>query len=281
MDFFNNNWLAASSNSNAYERGIYFSDPGVSLIFGGLGKLEFGEWANFVFTPILNGRIPISITSRQQNLAASFGAAVQGSWSSPELPAGLGTLFFQYTPSVRGNAYTQVGATMPCTAGGQKRSTLPSSSGIDNEAYIFARQEQLLPNGECVLVGRQGLASLSNSINFGWNSAEEGTHNISISLGHAMSFLRPIAKDDRSQRYNFSNFTQTVSGGLSYTFTIPGAWVNDQQIFLTLGTSNSVPMFTNTDKSLDAEQVLSFPFWDFYAPANNNSSVFFDISVTL
>jgi hypothetical protein len=265
IDFSVASWTFSTGGTGVYERQVRVSDPSVALIFPGIFKEEF---TGAVLSLVASARAPISITSRQQNLITNFGGAAQVSWSQ-DVP--FGSFFLQYTPSIRGAVYSEVAATMPCDApqGGLARAGANPVNGVDELPTLIAREGEILPNGECILRGRQPLASVSNSFAGGW-SDPSGNHTISLSGGIAHSFLRPMkASPELSSPFaSGQNFNESTNGSLNYTYTLPV----DFNAFITTGTFSSQPAFAGSN-------YFRFPFWDFVTPANNFSGVFFDITV--
>ena len=268
IDFSVANWLPAYTNGGVFDRQVRVGDPSLALILPGIFKEEFtGVGMSLVFS----GRAPLSITSRQQNLITNLGGSAQFMWGSPETP--VGTFFVQYTPSARASFYSQPGPTMPCDVPVPYELPRPAGdpiNGLDELPLILPRTEQLLPNGECVLSGRQSLGSISNSVATGW-STTDGAHNISLSLGWALRFLRPLqnSPDLASPFSSGQNFSESSSGSLSYTYTVPV----DFPFYIGVGVGSDQPVFTADNKA------VRFPFWDFFTPANGFSSAFFDVTV--
>lgn len=259
-----NNWLSAYSNSGVYERQVRVSDFGIGFILPGAYTEEI---TGISATPILSLRLPLSITSRQLNLFTSAAASVQLGWNSPETPVGVFSV--QYTPSVRGNLYTQNGATIPCEAAVQSGGVVTNPLQQGDLPLAYGRAVEILPTGECVLRGRQSIAGIGNTAAVSWSL---DAHSVSLELGHGLSFLRPLTDHPElsSEFSSGQNFTETSSGGISYTYTVPV----DFQMFLTAGISSSQPLYSSANQ-------LRFPFYDFVTPANNLSAAFFDVSVGL
>lgn len=262
IDFSVSNWLPASSNTGVYERQIRVSDFAVGLILpGALRESTTG----IVATPIMALRAPLSITSRMQHLITSATLAAQVSWSSPETPVGM--FMIQYTPVLRGNVYAREAPTIPCEAGVNLAGVVSNPLQNGDLPVAYARQAEVADNGECILRGRQAMGSIASNGAATWIA---GNHAVSLTLGHALGFLRPL--DDRpdlqSQFATGQGFNETTNGSLSYTYTVP----IDGQLFLTAGIASSQPAFT-------ANNQLRFPFFDFFTPATNFAAAFFDVSV--
>jgi hypothetical protein len=268
IDFSVNNWLPASSNIGVFDRQVRVGDPSLALI---LPAIFVEEFTGIMMSVVGSVRAPLSITSRQQNLITNAGGAAQFMWGSPETP--IGSFFVQYTPSARFNFYSQPGPTMPCETPDAYAPPRPLGdpvNGLDELPLVLPRVEQLLPNGECVIAGRQNIGSLNNSFATGWSTLD-GAHNVTLSLAYSLGFLRPL-KSDPSLSSPFSsgqNFNENTQGSVSYTYTVPV----DFPFFLTTGVFSGQPVWTADGST------LRFPFWDFITPANNFSGGFFDITV--
>jgi hypothetical protein len=268
IDFSVNNWLPAFSNAGVFDRQVRVGDPSLALILPGIFTEEL---TGIMMSVVVSARAPLSIGSRQQNLITNVGGAAQFMWGSPETP--IGTFFVQYTPSVRAAFYSQPGATMPCdtpTAYGTPRPTGDPVNGVDDLPLVLPRVEQLLPNGECVIAGRQNIGSVNNSMATGW-STTDGAHNVSLGLAWSIGFLRPLANDPSlaSPFSSGQNFNENTQGSLSYTYTVPVEF----PFYLTAGVASGQPAW-----SADGTK-LRFPLWDFFTPANNFSGGFFDVTV--
>lgn len=266
FDFYVANWLSAFGNYTNYDRQLMINDATGALILPGIFTEQL---TGIVLSVVVSARAPLSLFSRQNNLITNVGGSLQLSWSSPDTP--IGAFFVQYVPSVRGNFYSQVAATTPCATPSlpQPRSNNPGD-GISELPVYFGRDEQILPNGECVLPGRQVLATIGNSVNTGW-STSDGAHNISLGLSWSHSFLRGLSsKPDLSSPFaSGQGFQEGSSGSLSYTYTVPV----DYRLFLTAG------VFTQNLSAYNNAGGIRFPIYDFVTPANNLSSFFFDVTV--
>lgn len=267
IDFSVSNWIPASQTSGVYDRQVRVGDPSVAVILPGIFKEEF---TGIGVSLVGSARLPLSITSRQQNLITNVGGSAQFAWGSPDLA--IGSFFAQYSPSVRASIYSQLGATMPCDApnlAGTPRPLGDPINGLDTlPTYIAPRDEQYLPDGTCVLAGRQSIAAVSNSVATGWTDPS-GNHNLSLSLGISHSFSRGL-KSDPTLSSPFSsgqNFNESTNGSLSYAYTLPF----DFNSSISTGIFSGQPSVSGTG--------LRFPFWDFQTPANNFSGFFFDLTV--
>ena len=266
VDFFVANWLPASRNFTNYDRQVQLSDAVVALILPGLYTETL---TGISMSPVLSARAPLSLFSRQNNLITNVGASIQFAWNSPDTP--IGGFFIQYIPSARTNFYSQVGATAPCSTSSFQppKTTNPGNDLVDLPVY-FGREEQLLPNGDCILPGRQVVATIGNSVNTGW-STSDGAHNVSVGAAWSHAFLRGLTnKPELSSPFaSGQGFVEGSSGSLSYTYTLPV----DFRLFLTAG------VFTQNLSAYNNQGGIRFPIYDFVTPANNLSSAFFDVTV--
>lgn len=265
MTFGVNNWLPSFTNSDTFDRQITLSDPSLALILAGLYREEF---TGISFSLIGQATAPLSLGSRQQNLVTSLALAGQFMWLAPDTP--IGQFFVQYTPSLRGSFYSEVGPTVACdtpTALPPQSNGTQPNTGLDDLPIAFGRSEQRLPNGDCILAGRQSMASLANRVTTGWSL---DAHNISLGMTWAHSFLRPL-KNDPNLAASFAsgqNFAESNSGFVAYTYTVPV----DFNLFLSGGIFSQQPAYNRQGD-------VRFPFFDFVTPANNFSGAFFDVTV--
>ncbi|MDP2342015.1 MAG: hypothetical protein Q8O67_13740 [Deltaproteobacteria bacterium] len=264
------NWISTYSNSGVFDRQVRVSDASVGLVLPGLFTEEFtGIGASLSF----GATLPLSITSRQSNVVTAVSVGLPLAWSSPE--TGFGTFYVQYSPRVRATLFSQVGTTMPCGLqqeyGTPRRLGDPVNGFDDLPTFIAIGGDPVFTdNGECLLPGRQRLAAISNAINTGW-STTDGAHSVSLGLGMTHSFLRGLPNKPELNSPNSSgqNFTESASGSVGYTYTVPVDF--PLQLSVSAGSEGSV--FTNDNKS------VRFPIWDFLYPANNASGVSFDVTV--
>jgi hypothetical protein len=86
---------------------------------------------------------------------------------------------------------------MPCDAPNTDAVPRPLGNpinGVDTLPTFIGRAEQILPDGTCILAGRQTLATIGNSAATGWTDPS-GSHNVSLSLGIAHAFVRALKND--------------------------------------------------------------------------------------
>lgn len=262
MSFSIENWFPAYGNGGVYDRQIRMSDFGLSLRMPGLFKEEV---TGISMSPSLSTSIPLSITSRFQNKITSLGGNLGFGWRGPEWE--YGQIGVNYSAGLRGNFYSQEASTIPCEAGVSLASSVENPLENGDLPLQYAREAETADNGECVLRGRQGLASFNNNVGASWSL---GDHSVSTSLSWNLGFLRPLSSSPElsSEYATGQNFNENWSGNLSYSYKIPVDW--DMSVSAGIGSSQSV---------FDRQGNLRFPFFDFFHPANGFSSAFVDLSV--
>ena len=218
----------------------------------------------------LSARVPTSITSRQQNLFTSLGASLPLSWTSPAAP--WGQVNANYVLVGRVSLYTQDAPTIPCNAAVSLAGVIANPLENGDLPLSYGREAEITSNGECVLRGRQGVASVSNNLSLSWFLA---AHSVSASLGWSFGFLRPLAHrpDLRSQNASDQNFNENLGGSVSYNYQVPVDF--PLSISAGIGSSQSPYRVTNDPD----KQELVNPFFDLFTPANNYSAAFLDFTV--
>jgi hypothetical protein len=262
MSFSIDNWLPASGNGGVYDRQIRMSDFGLRLGFGQLFKEEV---TGIGVSAGLSSSIPLSITSRFQNKITSLGGNVGFGWHGPEWS--WGQIGVNYGTSLRGNFYSQEASTIPCEAGITLNGVVENPLENGDLPLQYAREAEILDNGECVLRGRQGLASLGNNLSASWSL---GDHSVSTSLGWNVGFLRPLPNNPElsSPFATGQNFNENWSGNLSYSYKIPVDF--NMSVSAGIGSSQSV---------FDPQGNLRNPFFNFTTPATGMTAGFVDLSV--
>jgi hypothetical protein len=265
INFSVGNWLP-SYNSDVYDRIVRVSDPGLSLSAPGIFKEE--AFTNISLSVSLSASAPLSLASRVANKLTTIGFGVNVGWSSPETP--VGTFNVSYGPRVSANVFSQVASTIPCDASISIANdpTRPIGGDIMDDAPVYyARDAQRLPNGECIMPGRQSLGSLANTLGAGWNM---GSHSVGLNLAWRHSLLRPLSNHpELTGRYaSGQNFNESNSAGIDYSYQLP----LDFDASISAGLSSGQGAY---DMSGD----LRFPFWDFVTPGNNFSAASVSLSV--
>lgn len=260
------NWIPAYLGSGVYERNLRASD--ISLGFGMPGAFT-EELTKTKIGLSFSGRIPTSITSRQQNLFTALGASVPVSWTSAENT--WGQLGLSYSLGGRVSLYTADAPTIPCEAAVSLAGVVTNPLEDGDLPLAYGREVEVNENGECVLRGRQGVASISN--NFGASWSLQG-HSLAASLGWSFGMLRPLSKrpELRSEFATGQNFNETLNGSFTYGYEIPA----DFPLSVSLGVGSSQSPYRIGD---GGEQVLVNPFFDFFTPASNYSAAFVELSI--
>ena len=274
-------WLstAFSGNFGAGDRIPRIGDLTLGLGTGNLWKASNAidpenSWTRLNVTTRASLRLPVSLASRTNNVIAAGAFGLGLSWQVPKLP-----IFFSYSPTVAATAYSQDSRSVPCDTPSEFNTGLfgtgdPARDTVGIPIRI-PRAAEVLPNGECRLVGRQSLASFNQNVSI---RAVIPQHSLSVSFGYGMAFLRPIAADEFTPKYatgqNFSDFT---SGSVSYGYDIPDELLGISDFVNTSASftlSSGQPPFTFDGKA------LRFPFWDFVSPNNNFSSATVSLSAS-
>ncbi|OGQ13333.1 MAG: hypothetical protein A2138_08775 [Deltaproteobacteria bacterium RBG_16_71_12] len=262
MSFSVGNWLPAYANSGAYDRQIKMSDFGLSLGFGQLFKEEV---TGIGVSAGLSSSIPLSLTSRFQNKITSLGGNLSFGWDGPEWD--WGQVSAGYSTGLRGNFYSQDASTIPCEAGVSLAGVVENPLENGDLPLQYSREVEIAENGECMLRGRQGLASLNNGISASWSL---GDHSVSTDMGWNLGFMRPLSnRPELSSPFaTGQNFSESWSGNLSYAYKVPVDFT--MNVSAGVGSEQSV---------FDPQGNLRFPFFDFFHPANGFSSAFVNVSV--
>jgi hypothetical protein len=267
------NWLDAYNNGGVYSRQVRASDVSLGL---GAGELYKEPFTKIGIGAKLSGRIPVSITSRHRNVLTTLGLGLPVSWSSEEAP--WGTISVSYSPGARFSLYTAPATTIPCEAGVSRASIVenPLEDGLLPVAY--GREAQIAPDGSCVLPGRQNVFAISNSLGVAWSL---GDHSVSADIGHSAGFLAPLPANPSLQSENASDqsYSETTNGSISYSYKVPVDF--NLSVSAGLSSSQSPWRISGLDEAGNTVYEPTFPFWDFYTPANNSSSAFVDVSIGL
>lgn len=266
VSFSVNNWIPAYSNGGAYDRAVRASDINLGLGMPGAFTEDFTK---IKVGLSFSGRIPTSITSRQQNLFTALGASIPVGWSSEEFP--WGQIGVTYSLGGRVSLYTADAPTIGCEAAVSLGSVVTNPLENGDLPLAYGREAEVGPNGECLLRGRQGVASLSNNLGASWSL--QG-HSVGASLGWSVGFLRPISNrpELRSEFATSQNFNESVNGNLSYSYEIPV----DFPLSVSAGIGSGQSPYRVND---EGKQELVNPFFDFFTPANNYSAAFVDVSI--
>lgn len=253
-------WLKsyAQSASNEQMR-VQYSD--ISLAYS-VPKLLNWKKTGLYISPSIALTGPISIYSRASKRVLGYRAGVGIGWSKGDITIG-------YSPSFSGWLYSSTSSTIPCGQNIVSPNPNNFSESLDDVSMSLAafRSQDSLGDGQCRLSGRQTLGTVANSIAFSWSP---GDHNVTIQLGWHIGFLRPLVSrpDIQSPFAKDQNFTETSSGLISYTYSIP----IDLEMSVTLGLASFQSALTQDGR-------IRFPFVDFISAGNNHSQIFLEWSM--
>jgi hypothetical protein len=274
MSFSMANWLDNFTNGGVYQRQVRASDISLGLNAFSLYQEPFTK---INLGASISGRVPTSITSRHRNVLTTLGLSLPLGWSSDE--AAWGAFALNLSPSARLSLFTAPATTIPCEAGTTRAQIVedPLEEGLLPVAY--GREAQLLPDGSCVLPGRQNTVSLSTSFGVSWWL---GNHSLSADIGYSAGFLQALPANPAVQSPFASNqdFNESTNGSVSYSYRVPVEGFN-MNVSTGLSSSQAPWIITGLDETGATIYQPSFPFWDFYFPAQNSSSAFVDVSVGL
>jgi hypothetical protein len=222
------------------------------------------ESTGFSLGANLGLQAPVSTFSRNINRILGFSADMPVSWSKWGFHA-------RFTPSVSAWAYSDTNIRVPCLS-----MSSPMVNPYDASAdigqmiqglSIVRNGDERLGDGQCLAVGRQNIWSLNNGVSLGWSNPN---HSVSVSLNWMINFLRPLA--DRPELRNESasgqNFTEATSGRIAYAYTLP----IETNLVLSAGVMS-------WQSSLDSAGRVTFPFFDFVTPGNNQTQIFVQATV--
>lgn len=255
-------WLDSYSTTaaNAQNR-VVLSD--LSLTASMPKMLDF-ESSGFSFGVSMGASVPVSMFSRNINRVLGFTGSLPVSWSKWGFSAG-------FTPSVSGWAYSDSNISAPCFEMAPATINPYDANADINQAIqgltIIKNGDERLGDGRCVVSGRQNTWSLTNSFSLGWSNPN---HAVNIGLSWYINFLRPLADrpDLRSEHARAQNFTETTMGRIAYSYTLP----IEMNLILSAG-------ILSWQSVLDSSGNLTFPFFDFRTPGNNQTQIFVQATV--
>ena len=265
-------WATSQRQSTvAYNRIVRVSDFSMTL---GAGKLYKESFTGITVGGNLTGFVPISLASRAAGRWLFGVGGLSFRWSTPELGP-IGKINFGYSPKMALRGYGEVATTIPCeSAALALPSGLNAGTGVEQSLVSFRRVEQL-PNGKCILAGRQSLATQSNGFSVSWS---QGNHSLSANFAYNITFLRPLSKGlPSSENASSQDFMESTSGGFSYTYNVP----IEQNLSITAGMGSGYGV-QGMDGSLRLPfyDLVSFfgPFGGFVGAANNNTTAYVSVS---
>ncbi len=225
---------------------LNFESPGLSM---GAGP---GLWA------------PVSSFSRNMNriLGLTFGMPI--AWSKWGFSAG-------WTPSVLAWIFSDTNISVPCQE--MPAATInPYGSNLDIDQVIqglsiVRNGDERLGDGRCLVSGRQNTWTLNNALSLGWSNP---SHAVNLGLTWYINFLRPLADrpDLKSDHAIAQNFNEVTMGRIAYSYTIP----IETNLVVSAG-------ILSWQASYDKAGNLTFPFFDFVTPGNNQTQIFVQATV--
>lgn len=254
--------------TGTYERQVRVRDFRLAAVFPGLIREPF---SGISVSPAFTMAVPLSVFSRYQNRLLGFGASLPVAWS---LPTALGNFSVSYRGGGNAWATSEKAATLPC--GDQQQTNVFSigqdpTSGLAEEPGIFTREGEVSEvNGQCIVRGRQIVASVINSGSMSWSYPDFfGSHALSLGMGVYHLIGRPLTDPGESTASQWSNRytsilgnntpTELTDGSISYTYGVPV----DLNLSITAGIYSLQNMF-------DPQNNFRFPWFDFNEQAGNN-----------
>ncbi len=222
------------------------------------------ERSGFRLGAALDVLAPTSLQSQRISRIIAFGGSVPIRWSKWGFSAG-------WTPSVLGWIFSSPVISGPCyeLPGNIIRpDNLAADAGQFMQGLVITKnQGDVVGEGRCLVSGRQSTVSLNNMFSLGWS---KDAHSVSALLGWFINFLRPLEEKPelKAQFATGQNFTEATLGRLAYSYRVP--------IETELSLSGGV---ISIQASYDREGNLSFPFFDFRTPSNNQTQFFLQATV--
>lgn len=244
-------WMSSQTGTpftGPRDRQLRISDASMSLILPGIIREPF---TGISVTPILTGRVPLSVSSRFQNRLFGISPAAMVSWAYPTF---LGTGAIQYVGAGTYWEHTNNAATLPCgeryPTGGSFFPGTGFGDGTTEFPLAVGRVEEIDANGQCRVRGRQIIGQLVNQLTFAYTAPQFfGSHTVSLSGATFHLFSRPLENKPElrsafAQPQSYVNASPWTSFSLSYNYAVPGDWVPfGANVQLTGGLSSAQPMF--------------------------------------
>ena len=258
-------WLQSISTSafNANNR-ISYSD--ISLTLSAPKIVNFSD-IGLSLSANIGLTAPISKISRTLNRMSGF--KVGGDFSYQKADFSVAWL-----PSFATWAYSNAAMTGPCREAG-RGSVLPPVINPQNinfeldqylQELVISRSEERNSDGTCLVVGRQTVGVLSNSVRAVW---APGRHNVSLSFAWYINYLRPLSNNPSlaGEHASLQNFTQATLGQLAYAYQIP--------VGFDLSISGGIMSY---QASFSKQGNFNFPFFDFVTPGKNQTQFFLQLT---
>ncbi len=254
------------SDSTTYANQLEVSDTRLGVRYGGLrwdeAGLSLGLSAGY--------NVPISLSSRWFGSLGGVGAGGRLGWTWKDIGwsvfggANVGANILVRELAGRGAPPTPYDDRL---LGQTNTSTCLTRSG--EAAYLAC-------------VGNGPLARWSSSLGTSWTTLNDSL-TFAAELGVGQSYSNYIAPEDELTSEN------AVGGWVFSPFssgTLSASWSPVEWFTLTGGTASSQPMFgpwlySDATAHEDNFRIVRFPFWDFYSPYNNFSTMFVDTTFTL
>lgn len=228
----------------------------------------------------LQARAPLSLGSRLWNVLTTVGVNFPINWNTGKLNLPVGLFFLSYVPSVTYTQHMTANPTVPCS--GSALDTGVATVGnpahtLESIPLVITRPGEIAANGECIQQGRRVIGTMAHSATAGWAS---GSHTIIVSTAYFNQIFAPLNDTpDLSSAFASSQFfNEWTSGTVAYAYQIPSSWVglpDSSSLNVTTGITSFQPFW-------DAKgQNMRLPYWDFVTPANNFSSFFFDLNLSI
>ena len=208
--------------------------------------------------------LPASQFSRSMNRIIGMNPSIPMRWSQWGFNAG-------YTPSALMWAHSQNGVSVPCM---EMSSAIinpyDANMGLDQVLQglsISNSDDERMGDGTCMVSIRQNIWTLNNLFYLGWSNQN---HAINVSLTWYLNFLRPLSDrpELKSQNASLNNFNEVTAGKIVYSYTLP----TETHMVLSAGV-------TSWQASYDRSGRLTFPFFDFVTPNNNQTQIFLQATV--
>ena len=245
---------------NAQNR-VVFSD----LILGAtMPKILNFESTGFSLGAGIGSWVPVSTFSRNVNRIIGLTASLPISWTKWGFSAG-------FTPTVLGWTHSDTNISVPCqNMSAATINPYNADTNIDQAIQglsIIKNGDENLGDGRCVVSGRQNIWTIYNTFTLGWSNPN---HALNLGLTWYINFLRPlVARPDlRSESAIVQNFTETTMGRIAYSYTLP----IETNLVLSAG-------ILSWQSALDPAGRLTFPFFDFVTPGNNQTQIFVQATV--
>lgn len=228
----------------------------------------------------LQARAPLSLSSRMWNVLTTVGVNFPINWNTGKLELPVGLFFFSYVPSATYTQHLDANPTVPCSGSALDDSVLTTgnpANRLESIPLVITRPGEIAANGECIQRGRRVIGTVAHSTTVGWAA---GNHTVIVSTAYFNQIFAPL-KDTPDLQSPFASgqfFNEWTSGTVAYAYQIPTEWLGLPQtssLNVTAGATSFQPFWDA------AGQNMRFPYWDFATPANNFSSLFLDLNLSI